>query len=236
MPKTSLDRILNWSIRVLLAAVVVFAAIGLFLHLDGNMDSRSANGQYNVKNFGAVGNAVALDTAAIQQAINTCSRDGGGKVVFPAGTYLCGTLELKSNVMLDLQTGAEIFGSPDIKNYHTVDPFIDGDGQAFGYCLIGANHADNIGIEGTGAINGDGVGFRGDRPFLIRLAHCNGITVRHVTLEQSAAWGLNLYRCRQILVDHVHIWNHANYNNDGIDVDSSELVHITHCVINSEDD
>ncbi len=236
MLKTSLDRMLNWSIRVLLVAVVVFAAIGLFLHLDRNMDSRSADGQYNVKNFGAVGNAVALDTVAIQQAINTCSRDGGGKVVFPAGTYLCGTLELKSNVMLDLKTGAEIFGSPDIKNYHTVDPFIDGDGQAFGYCLIGANHADNIGIEGTGAINGDGVGFRGDRPFLIRLAHCNGITVRHVTLEQSAAWGLNLYRCRQILVDHVHIWNHANYNNDGIDVDSSELVHITHCDINSEDD
>lgn len=229
-------KLLDWSIRVLICVIVVLLAIVLFRNFAHNPDSRSPTGRYNVKSFGATGNATTLDTAAIQHAIDTCSRFGGGKVVFPAGTYLCGTLELKSNVMLDLLAGSEIFGSPDIKNYHTVDPFIDGDGQPFGYCLIGANHADNIGIEGTGAVNGDGVGFRGDRPFLIRLAHCNGITVRDVTLEQSAAWGLNLYRCRQILVNGVHIWNHANYNNDGIDVDSSSLVRITHCDINSEDD
>jgi polygalacturonase len=236
MSTTRTDRILNWSIRFLLGVVVVLLVLVMLRYVWHNPNSRSANGQYNVKNFGAAGNATTLDTAAIQKAIDACSRFGGGTVVFPAGTYLCGTLELKSNVTLDLLAGAEIFGSPDIKNYHTVDPFVDGDGQAFGYCLIGANHADNIGIEGSGAINGNGVGFRGDRPFLIRLAHCNGITVKDVTLEQSAAWGLNLYRCREILVDSVHIWNHANYNNDGIDVDSSDLVHITNCDINSEDD
>lgn len=236
MKNAVIDQILNYSIRILTAAVVVLLVYVLWQHIGRNPDTRTASGQYNVKSFGATGNASTLDTAAIQQAIDTCSHFGGGTVVFPAGTYLCGTLELKSNVTLNLLPGSEIFGSPNIKDYHTVDPFIDGDGQAFGYCLIGANHADNIGIEGTGAINGDGVGFRGDRPFLIRLAHCNGITVKNVTLEQSAAWGLNLYRCRQILVDSVHIWNHANYNNDGIDVDSSELVHITHCDINSEDD
>lgn len=236
MSKAKIDGLLNWSIRLLLCIVVVLLAVGGFHYVAHNPDSRSGNGQYNVRSFGATGNATTLDTAAIQRAIDTCSRFGGGKVVFPAGTYLCGTLELKSNVTLDLLAGAEIFGSPNIKHYRTVDPFIDGDGQAFGYCLIGANHANNIGIEGSGAINGNGVGFRGDRPFLIRLAHCNGITVRDVTLEQSAAWGLNLYRCRQILVDSVHIWNHANYNNDGIDIDSSSLVHITGCVINSEDD
>ncbi len=236
MSKATIDHILNWSIRLLLCVVLVLLAIGGFRYMVHNPDSRSSNGQYNVRDFGATGNATTLDTAAIQQAINTCSRFGGGKVVFPAGIYLCGTLELKSNVTLDLLAGSEIFGSPNIKNYHTVDPFIDGDGQAFGYCLIGANHANNIGIEGAGAINGNGAGFRGDRPFLIRLAHCNGITVRQVTLEQSAAWGLNLYRCRQILVESVHIWNQANYNNDGIDVDSSSLAHITDCNINSEDD
>ncbi|MGC9260534.1 MAG: glycoside hydrolase family 28 protein [Phycisphaerae bacterium] len=236
MQNTIISKILDWSIGILIGAIVVLLAIAGFRHFGHNPYSRSSTGRYNVRSFGATGNATTLDTAAIQQAIDTCSRFGGGKVVFPAGIYLCGTLELKNNVVLDMLAGSEIFGSPNIKNYHTVDPFIDGDGQPFGYCLIGANHANNIGIEGPGTINGDGVGFRGDRPFLIRLAHCNGINVRNVTLEQSAAWGLNLYRCRQILVDAVHIWNHANYNNDGIDVDSSELVHITHCDINSEDD
>ncbi|MDA8376005.1 MAG: glycosyl hydrolase family 28 protein [Planctomycetia bacterium] len=229
-------KILDWSIRCLIGVIVVLSAIVIYRHFKYNLESRSPTGLYNVTTFGARGNATTLDTAAIQKAIDTCSRFGGGTVVFPAGIYLCGTLELKTNVMLQLLAGAEIFGAPDIKDYRTIDPFIDGDGQAFGYCLIGANHANNIGIEGPGTINGDGVGFRGDRPFLIRLAHCSGIIVRNVTLEQSAAWGLNLYRCRQILVKAVHIWNHANYNNDGIDVDSSELVHITHCDINSEDD
>ena len=65
----------------------------------------------NVRDFGAVGDGKTLDTAAIQKAL-----DAGGIVHFPAGTYLTGTIYLRSNGGLDLAPGATILGSPD-KNH-----------------------------------------------------------------------------------------------------------------------
>ena len=232
----SLSPVLNLLIVLLAAAIIVVASVALVRLARHAAMGRSANGVYNVRNFGAMGNAVHPDAAAINRAISACSGYGGGTVLIPPGKYLCGTVLLKSNVTLHLQKGAEIFGSPHLTDYAKVDPFVDGDGQSFGYCLIGAAGARNIGITGHGTVNGDGVGFNGDRPFLVRLADCRGVTVRNVRLTQSAAWGLNLYHCRTVLVSHVTIYNHANYNNDGIDIDSSELVRIVHCNINSEDD
>ncbi len=219
---------------IILAAAILLAGIVALTRLTGAPGA--INHIYNVRRYGATGNAIRLDSPAINQAIAACAGHGGGAVLVPPGKYLCGTILLKSNVTLHLQKGAEIFGSPRIGDYTKVAPFVDGDGQSFGYCLIGADKARNIAITGRGTINGDGVGFNGDRPFLIRFADCQGITVRGCLLTQSAAWGLNLYHCRTVLISHVHIYNHANYNNDGIDIDSSELVRIRHCDINSEDD
>src|ERR1700722_13625649 len=53
---------------------------------------------YSIRDFGAKGDGVTLDTAALQAAVDACTRDGGGTVVVPAGTFVIGTVELKSNV------------------------------------------------------------------------------------------------------------------------------------------
>src|SRR4029450_759062 len=53
---------------------------------------------YNVRDYGAKGDGKTLDTAALQNAIDACNRDGGGTVLVPAGTFHIGTVELKSNV------------------------------------------------------------------------------------------------------------------------------------------
>lgn len=66
---------------------------------------------FNVRTFGAFGDGTTLDTAAIEQAITAANAAGGGTVIFPPGIYLSGTLELLSNVTLDLQPGAVLEGA-----------------------------------------------------------------------------------------------------------------------------
>lgn len=225
-------------INIILIATLVILVLVVFWSVQGGYHKASSlhSGDCTITRFGAVGNGVKLDTTAIQNAINYCHRHGGGVVNVPPGTYLTGTIVLKSNVTLHVEKGAEIRGSPDIHDYFKVDPFIDGDGQPFGYCLVGADHATDIGIDGHGIIDGNGYGFSGNRPFLIRLAGCSGVQVHNIHLRQSAAWGLNLYQSLNVHISHIHIYNHANYNNDGIDIDSSQMVFIRRCHINSEDD
>ena len=78
----------------------------------------------NVRNFGAVGDGVTLDTQAIQKAL-----DAGGMVYFPAGTYLTGSIYLRSNGGLELAPGATLLAVPD-KTQYNADDFIP-ENQAF---------------------------------------------------------------------------------------------------------
>src|SRR5262249_34488686 len=81
-----------------------------------------AAGLVNVKDFGAKGDGVTLDTAALTRAIDTCARAGGGTVYFPAGTYLSGTLHLKSHVTLWIDSGATVLGSNNLADYASSGP------------------------------------------------------------------------------------------------------------------
>src|SRR5579862_5674744 len=72
---------------------------------------------YNVSNFGAKGDGATLDTAAFQAAIDACARDQGGTVLAPAGTFVIGTIEMKSNVTLRVAAGAKVLGTDDGKQY-----------------------------------------------------------------------------------------------------------------------
>ena len=138
----------------------------------------------NVRDFGAIGDGTALDTTAIGKAIDFCFQKGGGKVLFPAGKYLTGTIILKDNVTLHLDAQATILGSPDVAQYSTIDPFTDAVGVGRGKCLIGADGVKNIGIEGDGTIDGQGTQLvsridpkdKADtRPFLMRWVRCQGL-------------------------------------------------------------
>src|SRR5271157_1199369 len=76
---------------------------------------------YNIRDFGAKGDGVTLDTAALQSAIDACNRDQGGTVLVPAGVFVIGAVELKSNVTLHLAAEGKLLGSADGKQYHAVD-------------------------------------------------------------------------------------------------------------------
>src|SRR5262245_62586963 len=100
---------------------------------------------YNVRDFGAKGDGVAVDTAPVQAAIDACSRDQGGTVLVPAGDFVVGTLELKSNITLHLATGGRLLGSPNKEDYHAGKGIPPGNGNIV---LLGAADLENVTIEG----------------------------------------------------------------------------------------
>src|SRR3954452_11472599 len=114
---------------------------------------------FNIQTFGAKGDGQTNDAKAIQEAINACSKAGGGTVLVPAPfTFLTGPFDLHSNVAFVVETGAVLKASPDEKLY-TRSAFRNNPGE--GTIWIGAEGADNITISGGGRIDGNGIAFMG---------------------------------------------------------------------------
>jgi polygalacturonase len=117
---------------------------------------------YNIVDFGAKGDGKTLDTAALQAGIGACTRDQGGTVLVPAGVFVIGTVELKSNVTLRVEAQGKLLGSSDGKQYRASGIPLSGD-STLGDGNVGllfAVNAENITIEGPGAIGGQLPGYR----------------------------------------------------------------------------
>src|SRR5215472_16641425 len=66
---------------------------------------------YDIRRYGAKGDGKTLDSKAFQGAIDACAQDGGGTVLVPAGEFLVGSVQLKSNVTIHLAARAHLLGS-----------------------------------------------------------------------------------------------------------------------------
>jgi polygalacturonase len=143
-----------------------FLALLSFLASAAESDSATASpaaSAFNIRSFGAVGDGKHLDSPAINDAIYACAKSGGGTVYFPAGTYLSGSIHLKSNIHLYLDAGATILGAPQEMNaYDPAEPFEgqayqDGGHTYFHNSLIWGENLTNVSITGQGMINGGGL-------------------------------------------------------------------------------
>jgi len=211
---------------------------------------------FNIRDFGAAGDAVTKDTKSIQAAIDSCFEQGGGTVLVPKGEYLSGTLLLKSNVNLHLDAAARIVSSMEEQDFGI--PLSEGpdaqnlsEGQGAS-ALICARHADKVSITGLGTIDGRGEHFLepedgvsdyvllplgGFRPKLIDFEGCTDVLFRDVTLYRASSWGLHMTGCSRVNVDAIKILGQQRGpNNDGIDPDSCKDVHISNCHIETGDD
>ena len=119
----------------------------LWLCLTAAAAAATAGGSLNVTDFGAVGDGIALNTSAIQNAIDACNRQGGGTVRFPAGSYLTGTIQIKSNVTLKLEKNATLAGSTDAADYRNLDPFIVIEGVTIRSRDLGMPNNDGIDLD-----------------------------------------------------------------------------------------
>ena len=123
----------------------------------------AAPSAFNVRSFGATGDGKTLDTPAINKTIEACSKAGGGTVYFPAGTYLSGSIHLKSYINLHLDAGATLLGAPqNMGAYDPAEPFDgpayqDGGHTYFHNSLIWGEDLTNVSITGQGMINGGGL-------------------------------------------------------------------------------
>lgn len=210
-----------------------------------------AQSVYNVKDFGAKGDGVTDDATAIQNTINKCSREGGGRVLFPRNSvFMAGPIELKSNVELHLEATSTLLANPDESIYH-MSAFGKNEGE--GMLWIYANHAENISITGRGAIDGNGIAFMGaeledsyelkpvttfdPRPHPLTLTDVKHLLMRDVTIRNGAYWTVHLVGCDDALIDGISLLNNLKIRNgDGIDLDHSRNIRIANCHITSGDD
>ncbi len=186
----------------------------------------------NVVELGASGDGRTLDTAAIQKAIDNCHASGGGTVWFPTGTFLTGTLYLKSNVTLHLTPAAVLLGSPEMKDYPLKH-------------LLYAKDAENIAIEGRGTIDGNGRAFYDQNlkpiqprpsPF-IEIWDTRGLRIENITIRHAPGWTIHPKNCDGVMIRGISLLNDLTLvNTDGIDIDSSRNVIISDCHIEAGDD
>ncbi len=113
----------------------------------------------DVREFGAVGDGVALDSPAIQAAIDSCAAINGGAVVIPPGAYRCGTLILCDNLTLQISAGATLLASRDEKDYDLslANSNRMDDPPTIGYekkSLILADSVKNVTLCGLGMLDG----------------------------------------------------------------------------------
>ena len=205
---------------------------------------------YNVRDFGAKGDGQNLDTAAIQAAIDACFKANGGIVLVPAGDFIVGTLELKSNVTFHLAAQGRLLGSPKIEHYSAGKGVPSGNGNVV---LLYAANAENVTIEGNGTIDGQGAKFytgKGDntgpgqnraegyvnRPHLTIFYRCKNLRVHDTFFTASAYHCMQVLECRNVQLDGIRIHNRVNKNNDGFHIVGSQYVHIVNCDVACQDD
>ncbi len=191
---------------------------------------------YSVINFGAKADGQTKDTRSVQDAIDSCYAHGGGTVYFPPGTYLCGSLHLKSNIALYLDHGALIKMSKDNEDF---DPYEklefktagDKETSFFHYALIRGEDLEHIAILGTGIIDGNRVKRGGPKP--IALKRCSYVTIRDITLKNAPNYNISMLGTDFVSISGVTILN--GYS-DGIDPDACKNIRISDCFIDCYDD
>jgi len=145
-----------------------------------NASARSVKtgGFYNIRDFGAKGDAKTVDTNAINKTIDAASTKGGGTVFFPAGTYLSFSIRLKSNITLYLDNGATILaadpqdhkGTYDMPEPNEFDMYQDFGHSHWQNSLIWGIGLENVAIVGQGKIDGKGLSRRSPGPRRPRTA------------------------------------------------------------------
>lgn len=227
--------------RRFLEGSALFSVAGALPEVSATKQNAADKTIFNVLSYGASGGGSHLDTVSIQAAIDACSMAGGGTVLFPAGRYLTGTLFLRSNVSFWLGENATVLGSPNLADYPPHRPAFQATtaGYTDKYVIYGEK-IENISIEGHGTIDGQGMRFerttRYGRPYLMRFSECRNISVRGITLRDSAMWVQHYLACTQVLIDGIRVISHTNFNNDGIDIECCDRVRIANCDIDSGDD
>jgi len=223
----------------------------------------AAGTDYNILDYGAVPGQ--WSTRAIQKTIDTCHAKGGGRVTVPAGTFITGSLFLKSHVELHLSPGSVLESSLNLTDFRV-------DNRTYG--MIYCEDATEVAITGSGTIHARGIDFyerdknhlfpefdrsrirqrenympegrfftdgplkRKPRPGMsIVFFHCTGVRLSGITVKDTPIWAIRFGYCDNVLVDGLTIRNNPLIpNSDGIHCTTSSNIRIENCDIVAGDD
>lgn len=192
---------------------------------------------YNVWDYGVVGDGKTYDTDSIQRAIDECSANGGGVVTVNNGTFLIGSIILKDDVELHITSTATLLGSSDLSKYHKDE---QAGYEKIGQSLIYASGSKNFAITGSGTIDFQGQlfpnGVEDFRPVGVRFRDCKKIVLQGVLYKNAASFMIHPIHCSDMRIEGIEIYNMVQPNNDGIDLDGCQNVFISNCKITSTDD
>ena len=225
---------------------IKYAVIFVFLLISFQAWSKD----YYITDFGVQRDGSILYTTSIQRAVDAINERGGGRLVFPAGKYVTGSIYLKSNVTIHFEKGAVLYGSTNPFDY-VKDPYVGW------YSMIFAIKQDNVGITGQGIIDGRGYETAnnmmslihygilkdplkydrpGERPENIYFRECNNVTITDVTLRDAANWTQTYDQCKNVYVDNIRVEANSYWNNDGIDIVDCDGVVIKNSWFDAADD
>lgn len=202
-----------------------------------------------ITDFGAKPGGNFLNTIAINKAIDACNKNGGGRVIIPAGVFKSGTLMMKSNVELYLQIGAVLSASTDLKDFpeQPIPAYRSQKDPGGWRALVYANEISNFAITGLGTIDGNGAQQKADpqskfkmdmdgRPRNLLFISSKDIRVEGIKMRNSGIWNQHYLNCEDVKVDRISVYNHSNRNNDGIDIDGCRRFVLSNSIFDTDDD
>lgn len=192
---------------------------------------------YNIMDFGAMADGRTVSTESIQQAIDTCHANGGGRVVIPRGEFVSGTIWLRDHVELHLEMGALLKASINLEDYNPEDAYVQNFGcsgeEWLGKHLILAVECEDVAVTGLGVIDGrgdfffeeprlypwmSGYGWRDGfskardkellRPGqLMCFIESRHVVVEGITMLNCTCWSCFLHGCEYVNVHGIKVFN-----------------------------
>jgi polygalacturonase len=219
-------------------------AAGASLPASAQTPAARGNGAMSVRDFGATGDGKAIDTPAINRAVEAVAAAGGGTVVFPAGTYACYSIHLKSSVELRLEMGATILAAEGA-HYDAAEsnlpwePYQDYGHNHWHNSLLWGEDLHDVSITGPGLIHGKGLTKtesgpgRAQEPGMgdksIALKNCRNVLLRDFAILQGGWFGILATGVDNLTIDNLLI----DTNRDGMDIDCCRNVRVSNCSVNS---
>lgn len=201
--------------------------------------------RFDIRDFGATGDGVTLDSPAINTALEACARAGGGQVVFPPGRYLSGTVHLRSRVTLYFEAGARLVGTTNLAEYHQPTPpdfMPEARWGKWHRGLIVGENVEDVTLAGPGVIDGNKVfdptgeeRMRG--PHTLVFVNCRRFTIRDLSLVDSANYAVFFQASDDVEIRHVRFvggWDGVHWR--GAPARWCRNVRITDCEFYTGDD